>query len=672
MAWVLAVFAALALLVPSVAIYQKRAALLGELEQRLEILARGRAEVVNAWLEGLTQPIARVVDSEMFRLFATEIDLARDDLSDLATGARKSPKAGTDPASPPVPLEAQIPFMERVLTDFAKSAGFTAGYLINREGVAYVTSGGTPELSPEQRDIALQTMNDGALRFGPVRVSPAGLVLDLYAPVFPAQDQGTGERPVGVILLGAPVGTRLSEILAPPPLAEEGERLRLLQLVDGKAYEIAPGEVPALRPVDALRPAAPGQAIPFARRPLLSGEAAAYSVGVAVSGPPWWIVQEIDARVVARRLNTYIVFVVIAVALAVLSLAATFGAFWWRLANEHSAALADQYRRLAARIDAQKRLLDSINNTITDHIGLKSADGTYRYVNPAFAQAMNRDVESAIGLDDTAIFGKGTADRLRHSDQRALASGTAVTVNEEVFLGTRGRHLQITKIPYRGEDGDSGGIVSVTRDITELVEEQKKRERAIRQSVAALVRAVELRDPYLAGHSRRVACFAREVGQRLGASAEELATIEIAANLSQIGKLGVPRAILTKPERLSPKEIEQMRRHLDHAREVLGGIDFGLPVLETICSMHERLDGGGYPHGLAGAQISLAARILGACDVFCARVEPRSYRRGIAAETAIEVLEQNSGRYDSKVVAALREVAESITGEKLMADLGAA
>ncbi len=189
--------------------------------------------------------------------------------------------------------------------------------------------------------------------------------------------------------------------------------------------------------------------------------------------------------------------------------------------------------------------------------------------------------------------------------------------------------------------------------------------------VAALVRAVELRDRYLAGHSRRLAGFSVAVAQRLESGAEEIATVEIAANLSQIGKLAVAREILTKPERLSEAEIVQMQQHIDHAAAILRDIDFELPVLETITQMHERLDGGGYPAGLAGERIRLTARILGACDVFCARVAPRSYRSGISPEAALDILEQNGHRYDPAVIAALRAVAGSVTGEKLIAGLAA-
>ena len=666
---VVAVIVAIAVIVPAVAIQMKKANLVSGLERRLEILSQGRAEVIDTWLNGMTRPADRVVESELFRLFATEMDLSGGDISDLASGAEPPTESDGTPGGLGVPLAAQLPFMEQVLTDFTKNADFLAGYLLNRNGVAYVASAGADTVTPEQQAIAKETFEGGVLRYGPVRSLPAGLVMDIYAPVFRVQTESGQDKPVGVVLLTAPVSEMLGEVMTPPPLSEPGERLVVVQQSNGRLFEIAPGAAPPLRPAGGLELTTPDREILFARRTALGGERSVFSVGAAVAGPPWWVVQEIDVAAADAKLGGFVTAAVTVAALVVLAVIAAFGAFWWRMSNEHNSALAEQFRRLAGRIEAQKKLLDSINNAIADYIGLKSLDGIYRYVNPAFARAIGRDVDQAVGLDDSALFGQGTADRLKQSDQRALASGASVTVSEEVYLGAKLHYLQISKVPYQDEMGKTSGIVSVTRDVTELVEEQKKKERAVLQMVAALVRAVELRDPYLAGHSRRLAGFAVAVAQRLNAGAEEIATVEIAANLSQIGKLAVPREILNKPERLDEAEIIQIQQHVDHAATMLRDIDFELPVLDTIYQMHERLDGGGYPEGLSGDRIRRTARILGACDVFCARVEPRSYRAGISARETLEILEQNAARYDPEVIAALREVAESVTGEKLIAGL---
>ena len=666
---VIAIIMVIAVAVPALMIQGQKSGLESDLKRRLEILSRGRAEVIDTWLDGVTRPAGRVVESELFRLFATEMDLSGGDISGLAAGGSDSTGEPEVPLGLGVPLAAQLPFMSQVLSDFTENAGFLDGYLVNRNGIAYVTSAGAGAIGSEQQALVQSVFETGELTFGPARAGPAGLVLDFYAPVFAAQSEPFAGQTVGVLLLTAPVAEKLGEVLTPPPLSEAGERLKLVQRAGAGLVQIRPGGSPPLAFIDDLEIPARGELVPFAERAAIGGTAAVYSAGSPVSGPAWWVVQEIDTAAAAAKLGGFMTAVSVVAALVVVTVVAAFGAFWWRLSNEHSSALADQFRRLAARIEAQKKLLDSINNSIADYIGLKSRDGVYRYLNPAFARAIGREVEEAVGLDDAAIFGHGTAERLALSDKRALEAGEPVTVNEEVYLGSRLHHLQISKVPYQDESGEISGIVSVTRDVTELVEEQKKRERTVQQMVVALVRAVELRDPYLAGHSRRLAGFSVAVAQRLEAGPEEIATVEIAANLSQIGKLAVPREILTKPGRLTESEIAQMQQHIGHVATILRDIDFELPVLETICQMHERLDGKGYPEGLSGDRISRAGQILGACDVFCARLEPRSYRSGITPEVALQILDQNDARYDPAIVEALREVVASVAGEKLIAGL---
>ena len=247
-----------------------------------------------------------------------------------------------------------------------------------------------------------------------------------------------------------------------------------------------------------------------------------------------------------------------------------------------------------------------------------------------------------------------------------LSRSGAGYLGSYIFLQSKKHYLQISKVPLKDDDGTVSGIVTVTRDETEVVEHRLKSEQAVKQTVVAMVRAIELRDPYLGGHSRRVAGFAGAIARQMNATPGEISTVEIAANLSQIGKLSISRAILNKPERLTDEEMAEVQSHVEHASSVLRDLDFGLPVFEAIYQMNERLDGAGYPANLEGEQISLEARILAVCDVFCARIEPRSYRPAIAPEEAIDILGQNNTRYDENVIEALRAVVNSVAGEKLL------
>ncbi len=659
---VLAVIALAAVLVPSLTIGSKKAQLAEQVAERLQLTASGQAGVISTWLQGNRRLADPVVESELLRLFSTEMDLAGGDMSRMV-----APQ--TDENGLGVPLVEQVPFIERIITDFAANADFLAGYLVGRNGVAFVTSSGASPLSVEQRHLAEDSFERSQTVFGAARSATAGLVLDMAVPIYAAQVNPGQGKPVAVFILVTPLAGGLAEILSDDPLASPGTERVLVQLDGDQLSRIQPGAATPIAPVriDDFDLAA-GE-IPFARRPSLAGLGEVYSAGAMVSGPTWWVLEEVTVAAAEQPLATYTAAAIIVSALVVLAVAVAFGAFWWRLASVHDRALAEQYRSLADRIQAQKQLLDSINGAIPEFIGLKASDGTYRYANTAFAKAVSRKPDSMVGLDDAAIFGQGTAKRLAFSDRRVLNSRESVTTDEEVYLDGALRYLQISKVPFFGSSGEASGIVSVTRDVTELVEQQRKKERAIQQMVAALVRAIELRDPYLAGHSRRVAEFAAAVGKQLGCSEEELATLELAANLSQIGKLSVRKELLTKPARLTPDEIKEMEAHVGHAVEFLHGIDFELPVVETIAQMHERLDGGGYPKGLRGEEINLTGRILGACDVFCARLEPRSYRAGLAPDAVLDILQENLTRYDPKVIEALKQVVATIPGEKLIASI---
>jgi PAS domain S-box-containing protein len=708
----LAVILAAALALAAVLIADRRAALEAELSQRLAILAETRSELLAAWLDGRRQLAARISESELFRLFATELAMTGAGLS------RRDPIGG-DPAGSDLsggdlsgsgarqpgeidPLVLQLPYMEQLLTDFVRDSDFLSAHLIGSDGRIVVQSAGGPSLTDAQRRLAGRHFRRAAPPFGPARPAAGGLVSDLVLPVFPVQSESGAGRPVALLLVSLPVAKAFAEVLAPGGLSRPGERLRLLQVEDAAPREIAPGEAPPLRALGGASPFdtesgpedgpqdGPANGIAFAQRAAIAagdGAAPVYSAGAAVPGTVWWIVQEAEAAAAQADLAAFERTAIAVAGLVVVSLAGAFAALWWRMADSHSRSQAEQFRQLAARIDAQRRLLDSINGTIADYIALKDLAGRYRYVNAAFARALGRPPEQLVGLDDAALFGRDAAERLKLSDARALETAEAAETAEtaettetaaaatgdyEVVLGGKRRQLQISKVAFAEDGGRPSGIVWVARDVSELVEARRREERAKAQLVSALVRAIELRDPYLAGHSKRVAGFATETARRLGAAPQEIVTVEIAAHLSQIGKLAIPRGIMTKSERLSGDEIAVMQSHVDQAGRVLQEIDFDLPILETVAQMHERLDGTGYPKGLAGDAISRAGLVLGACDVFCARIEPRAYRRGIDPQAALRILQENAGRYHPEVVAALAEVVRSAMGDRLVASIDAA
>ncbi len=402
-------------------------------------------------------------------------------------------------------------------------------------------------------------------------------------------------------------------------------------------------------------------------RQSVAGDAPVFSAGAWVPGMPWLVVHEVDAATALAALREFRWGVIIFAVVVTLLVVVAFMAFWWHQVSDHSRALANQYRDLGGRINAQRRFLENVMGNLTEMVGLKGTGGDYIYVNPSFAEAVGRSQDAVTGLNDGDVFGRGTAQVLGKTDEQARDSSKPVMIERIIHLPAGPRHLQFTKISYRDEDGNATGILSVARDVTELREAEAKRQAAFKQMTGALVRTIEAVDPFLAGHTQNVHEVGLAIAEGMGLGTEDVATVDITAMLAQIGKVSIPKEIVAKTERLTPEEFEIMKSHVDNALGILEGVDFGLPVIETLAQIYERLDGSGYPNGLAGDQLNLPARILGIADVFCARLEPRSYRDTISPEEAISVFTENADKYDPQVVEALTDFVGSVAGEKLLA-----
>ncbi len=174
------------------------------------------------------------------------------------------------------------------------------------------------------------------------------------------------------------------------------------------------------------------------------------------------------------------------------------------------------------------------------------------------------------------------------------------------------------------------------------------------EGVQALAHALEAKDPYTRGHSKRVSMYAVKTAVRLGFTADPLEEIRLGGELHDIGKIDTPETILNKPGPLSPDEFERVTRHALLGERILAPFVRETPVvLRIVRSHHERMDGKGFPDGLAGDAIPFEARIVAVADAFDAITTSRAYRAPRNAEEAFEELKQCSGtHFDPAVVEA--------------------
>ncbi|HEX8720647.1 MAG TPA: HD domain-containing phosphohydrolase [Pyrinomonadaceae bacterium] len=183
---------------------------------------------------------------------------------------------------------------------------------------------------------------------------------------------------------------------------------------------------------------------------------------------------------------------------------------------------------------------------------------------------------------------------------------------------------------------------------------------AYRTTLKALTAALETRDSETHGHSERVVNFSLRLGRELGLGADEMRSLEFGSLLHDIGKIGVPDAILRKPAKLTDDEWVRMREHPLHGQKILRGIEFLEGASRVVAQHHEKWDGSGYPLGLRGGEIDLNARIFAVADAFDAITSDRVYRAGRSYDAALAELEAYAGRqFDPRVVEAFRRVPAS-------------
>jgi putative nucleotidyltransferase with HDIG domain len=173
-----------------------------------------------------------------------------------------------------------------------------------------------------------------------------------------------------------------------------------------------------------------------------------------------------------------------------------------------------------------------------------------------------------------------------------------------------------------------------------LIEEQR---RQFLQTLNTLARTVEARDRYTGSHTQRVTEYALLLGRQLDLSSEDMERLRTGTPLHDIGKIGIPDAILRKPGRLAPEEYEEMKSHPMRGVAILESYPALNSVLPIVRNHHERWDGRGYPDGLAGNAIPLLARIVAVADTFDALTSDRSYRRGRTPALALEEIRKSSG-----------------------------
>ncbi|OCC14473.1 response regulator [Dissulfuribacter thermophilus] len=312
-------------------------------------------------------------------------------------------------------------------------------------------------------------------------------------------------------------------------------------------------------------------------------------------------------------------------------------------------------KALKASEELYKKLIENAN----DGVVVIEESGHISFANSKFFEVTGY---SRNELKDLQVI------NLVHPEDRNLVLGTMkkrlagerCPENYEARVLSKGGetiYVDINASLIKNKDGTSS-ILAFLRDITDqkrINKELKKSLEELRKIMDGVIHAmaltVETRDPYTAGHQRRVAKISRAIAEEMGLGNEKVEEIYTSAVIHDIGKISVPAEILVKPGRITEIEFSLIKTHCQVGYEIIKNIEFRWPIAEIVLQHHERLDGSGYPARLSGDDILLEARIIAVADVIEAMASHRPYRPALGIEKALEEISRNKGiLYDPDVV----------------------
>lgn len=333
------------------------------------------------------------------------------------------------------------------------------------------------------------------------------------------------------------------------------------------------------------------------------------------------------------------------------------------VAIDNARLLQSAHEMLAARELAQTQLRDSeahfraLVSSLDDIVFEFDADGTYLNVWTADESLLAQPTGEILGRRVAEVLGESAATPFVDAFRRVLQTGKAelMEYQMEVLGGTRWFRARISPVPSK--DGSYRTVCMLPRDVTARRQEEEALRQAELDRLSALERikdtlvgaigaisaTSEVRDPYTAGHQRRVAELAAAIGTEMGLDGDRLDGIRLGGLIHDIGKIGVPSEILTRPGRLTPVEYELIKTHSMIGFEIVQPLRFPWPIAEMVRQHHERVDGSGYPDGLVGDQIIVEARILAVADVVESICSHRPYRPALGIDVALDEIERNRG-----------------------------
>ena len=281
-----------------------------------------------------------------------------------------------------------------------------------------------------------------------------------------------------------------------------------------------------------------------------------------------------------------------------------------------------------------------------------------------FGYSAEQFKSGAVRFED--IVHPADRDRVLAALHDHVAHGRREFIQQYRIIVAQGALLWIEDRTYVRDIADGAGIYleGIITDVTERHRAQERLRQSLTQTIGAIAATIDKRDPYTAGHQRRVAALSRAIAEQLGLGADQTEGVYLGAWVHDVGKMAIPVDSLSRPGRLNFEEFALVKTHVRAGVDVIRDVVFPWPIIDMVAQHHERLDGSGYPAGLSGDSIRLDARIIAVADVFESMSTHRPYRPALTVDVALEELSRGrSILFDADVVDACLAITRVHAGD---------
>jgi PAS domain-containing protein len=611
-----------------------------EWDVRLGIVADSRKAAVEGWLDQRQGDLLRLAGNRAIQFF----------LVDRA-----------DPDVPAEAVDARLRYIEDLLTGESIRGGYlddgpkTGGGLILRDASGSVIAGSADAPSSELAPLKTENGNAGRTAVSPMFDAGGGTpMIAVTAPVI-AVEGAVGGQPMGYLTAYIRLDQTFFGLLRQPGDLAGETRTQLLQGEGTDVRVVSPGMHQASGVAGNYATALSGRAGGSGTHVGPEG-ADVLAVSRLIRDTGWTLVRlvERDAALSDGERRIWLMSGVLL--LAVLLAGVCVVAVWRHAISDRLAAAASDLGNALRESDRLSILLQRLADAVPNGILAVGPNERVLFGNRAALKQSGIDAREAEGKDLVGIFGPGRAGPLLTANDKVRTSGKTLRELDD-HQDLEGRRVTLrSHVPL-----DDSGVLLVLEDMTEIVVEREARAAQLDSLVNVLVDLIDARDSYASHHSRRVARVSEAMAQQMDLSAADVSAAETSARLMNLGKLKIDPAVLTKTGDLTDEERASVRDSILHSADLVSGIGFDGPVVETLRQLQERYDGTGRPAAVVGEDFLVTAQIVSLANAYIALISDRAHRAALPREEAQEQLWEQAGTAWSRpVVAALVQAADRI------------